>query len=260
MQQSTGDFDAKGHVSTTRLPDAKKTTSDMLDKDEPTQGVADRVVSANRNHLIHYIGNAVLWQSSNRIQADRIDVDRDKKSIVADGRVISQFKDDDKDKNADANKTKPAAQAQPVFTIVKAPHMVYTDADRLALYTGGVDFWRPTLTVKCASLKSWLNPTDSKDSEHNQDSRLNHAIADGKVDIVQITPERNRLGKGDHAEYYTDEGKIVLSGTDATMTDTLKGTSTKADKLTYFTDDDRLILATDPKKQVKTHLVRKKRT
>jgi lipopolysaccharide export system protein LptA len=105
------------------------------------------------------------------------------------------------------------------------------------------------------SLKSWLN-----DSEHDQDSRLNHAIADGKVDIVQITPERNRLGKGDHAEYYTDEGKIILSGTDATMTDTLKGTSTKADKLTYFTDDDKLILVADPKKQVKTHLVRKKRT
>ena len=103
LAQTTGDFDAKGHVSTTRLPDAKKTTSDMLDKDEPTQGVADHVVSANRNHLIHYIGNAVLWQSSNRIQADKIDVDRDKKSIVADGQVISQFKDDDKNKDAPAS-------------------------------------------------------------------------------------------------------------------------------------------------------------
>ena len=62
LQQSTGDFDARGHVSTTRLPDQKKTTSDMLDKDEATQGMADHVISAERNHLIHYIGNAVLWQ------------------------------------------------------------------------------------------------------------------------------------------------------------------------------------------------------
>ncbi len=254
LQQTTGDFDAKGHVSTTRLPDAKKTTSDMLDKDEPTQGVADHVVSAERNHLIHYIGNAVLWQSSNRIQADKIDVDRDKKSIVADGQVISQFKDDDKNKDKPADKTNPAPPAQPVFTIVKAPHMVYTDADRLALYTGGVDFWRPTLTVKSLTLKAWLN-----DNNSNKDSRLNHAFGDGNVNIVQVAVDRKRVGTGEHAEYYTDEGKIVLTGGDPKMDDTLKG-STMADKLTYFTDDDRLIVEGTPKKQVKTHLVRKKRS
>ena len=93
LDQATGDFDATGHVSTTRLPDEKKSSSDMLDKDEPTQGLADHVTSANRNHLIHYIGNAVLWQASNRIQADRIDVDREKKSLLADGQVVSQFQD-----------------------------------------------------------------------------------------------------------------------------------------------------------------------
>ncbi|HXJ38306.1 MAG TPA: LPS export ABC transporter periplasmic protein LptC, partial [Bryobacteraceae bacterium] len=43
LHQETGDFDARGHVATTRLPEAKKTGdvnagSDMLDKEEPTQG------------------------------------------------------------------------------------------------------------------------------------------------------------------------------------------------------------------------------
>jgi len=251
LQQSTGDFDAKGHVSTTRLPDAKKTSSDMLDKDEPTQGMADRVISAQRNHLIHYIGNAVLWQSSNRIQADKIDVDRDKKSIVADGSVVSQFLDENK-KDDDG---KPIPQTgTPIFTIVKAPHMVYTDADRMALYTGGADFWRPTLTVKCLTLKAWLN-----DNNSDADSRLNHAVGDGKVDIVQIAKDRKRVGSGEHAEYYTDEGKIVLTGGEPKLDDSLKG-QTVADKLTYFTDDDRLLLEGAPKKQVRTHLVRKKRT
>jgi lipopolysaccharide export system protein LptA len=250
MQQATGDFDAKGHVSTTRLPDAKKTSSDMLDKDEPTQGIADRVISAERNHLIHYIGNAVLWQSSNRIQADKIDVDRDKKSIVADGNVVSQFLDNKKDD--DGKPVKPPAT--PVFTIVKAPHMVYTDADRAALYTGGTDFWRPTLTVKCLTLKAWLN-----DNKSDADSRLNRAVGDGNVDIVQIAKDRKRVGTGEHAEYYTDEGKIVLTGGEPKLDDSLKG-STVADKLTYFTDDDRLLLEGAPKKQVRTHLVRKKRT
>ena len=50
IDQTTGDFDAKGHVSTTRLAETNKNESAMLDKDEPTLGIADRVTSANRNH------------------------------------------------------------------------------------------------------------------------------------------------------------------------------------------------------------------
>jgi lipopolysaccharide export system protein LptA len=249
IEQSTGDFDARGHVATTRLPDPKKTSSDMLDKDEATQGLADRVVSSDRNRQIEYTGNAVLWQSANRIQADRIDIDRVKKSIVADGHVVSEFQDKDKDEDA----SKPKSPKPPAtFTIVKAPHMVYTDADRLAIYTGGADFWRPTLTVKCSTLRAWLN-----DNNSDSDSRLNHAVGDGSVNIVQTTPIRRRVGTGEHAEYYTDEGKIVLTGGEPRMDDSLKG-STVADKLTYFTDDDRLIVEGTPKKQVRTHLIRKK--
>ena len=251
LQQSTGDFDARGHVSTTRLPDQKKTTSDMLDKDEATQGMADHVVSAERNHLMHYIGNAVLWQTANRIQADRIDVDRDKKSIVADGQVISQFQD--KDKNKDAENPKPNAPS-PIFTIVRAPHMVYTDADRLAVYTGGTDFRRPALIVKSATLRAWLNPDDS-----DADSRINRAFADEKVEITQITPDRKRIGNSEHAEYYTDNGKILLSGGEPKLNDSLKGITTDTKSITYFTDDDHLISEGTPKKQVKTHLLKKKK-
>src|SRR5580698_2259141 len=108
LDQMTGDFDAKGHVFTTRLPEENKSESAMLDKDEPTLGSADRVTSANRNHLVHYAGNAVVWQTSNRIQAERIDIDRDKKSIVAEGKVVTQFEDKPK---ADADVSKQDAPA-----------------------------------------------------------------------------------------------------------------------------------------------------
>jgi lipopolysaccharide export system protein LptA len=244
LNQTTGDFDARGHVSTTRLPDETK------------------VLSADHNKQIHYLGNAVVWQSSNRIQADKIDIDREKKSIVADGRVISQFQDKDKSKNDEgkeqsgevAEKAKPSA-AQPIFTIVRAPHMVYTDADRLAIYTGGVDFRRSTLSVKSNSLRAWLNPDDS-----DADSRINHAFGDGKVEIVQINPGRRRVGTSEHAEYYSDEGKVILTEGDPKLDDTLKGRSEHAAKLTYFTDDDRLIEEGTPKKQVKTHLLKKNKT
>ena len=260
LEQNTGDFDASGHVSTTRLPDGQKGESAMLDNKEPTQGTADRVTSSNHNQTIRYIGNAVVWQSSNRIQADRIDIERDRKMLTADNKVVTQFQDDKKDATA-------SSSAQPVFTIVHAQHMIYTDPDRLATYTGGVDFRRPLMTVTSSSLKAWLNERDS-----GADSRINHANGDGKVEIVQIEPDRKRVGIGEHAEYYTDEGKIILTGAgaqggaqvgpqagaqqDAQLNDTKRG-NTRGGKLTYFTDGDRLLVDGEPKKQVQSHLRKK---
>jgi lipopolysaccharide export system protein LptA len=267
INQNTGDFDAKGHAYTTRLPDPKgndpkkKAGSAMLDDDQPTQGTADRITSSQRNHLIHYSGNAVVWQTSNRIQADRIDIDRDKKSVVADGKVVTEFQDevkkdearkDDAAKDDKTQKTAAkSAPTQPIFTLVRAPHMVYTDADRLAIYSGGVDFVRPNLTVKSASLKAYLNEKDS-----GKDSRVNKALGDGTVQIVEVSPIRQRIGKSDHAEYYTDDNKVVLTGGSPQLTDTIRG-NTHGDKLTYFTDDERLVVDGVPERQVKSHYRKK---
>ncbi len=259
MQQSTGDFDAKGHAATTRLPESNKSESAMLDKDEATLGTADHITSANRNHLIHYVGNAVVWQTSNRVQADRIDIDRDKKSLIADGKVTTWFEDKPKAEDDDASNegapkpARTAPPAQPTFTIVKAPHMVYTDEDRLAVYTGGVDFWRPTMTVKSASLKAYLNPQDS-----DADSRINHAFGDGKVEIVEFVPadHRQRVGNSEHAEYYTEDGKIVLTGGEPELNDSKRG-NTKGATLTYYTDDKKLVTGGTPEKKVQSHLKKK---
>lgn len=247
LDQATGDFDARGHVSTTRLPEQAKSESAMLDKNEPTLGTADRVTSANRNHLIHYAGNAVVWQTSNRIQGDRIDIDRDKKSLVADGKVVTQFEDNPKDDDA-APKGKPLP---PTFTIVKAQHMIYTDPDRLANYSGGVDFWRPTLTVKSNTLKAYLNEQDS-----DADSRINHALSDGKVEIVQFGSDRRRVGNSEHAEYYTEEGRVTLTGGEPKLEDTKRG-NTRGDKLTWYTDDERLVVEGAPQQKGHTRIRKK---
>ncbi len=259
IDQNTGDFDAKGHAFTTRLPEAKdaknpsekKAGSPMLDDDKPTQGAADRITSAQRNHLIHYQGNAVVWQAANRIQSDRIDIDRDKKSIIADGSVVTEFQDDPK-KDDTGKDAKPAAKpTPPMFTLVRAAHMVYTDPDRLAIYSGGVDFVRSNLTVKSKTLNAYLNEKDS-----GKDSRLNRALSDGDVQIVEVALDRQRIGKSDHAEYFTDDNKVVLTGGLPQLNDTKRG-NTKGDKLTYFTNDDRLLVDGVPERQVKSHLRKK---
>ena len=253
LNKKTGDLVADGKVNTSRLPDKKKNSSELLDGDQPTQGQARHMTSANHNKLVHYEGNALLWQENNRIQGDAIDVDRDKHTLVAAGHVTTTFVDQPPKKAPDTEPKggAPKAPAETAFTVVRAPNLVYTESDRQAHYTGGVSFERPGMTVHCADLKAWMNPKDSK-----ADSKIEHAFADGKVEIVESTPVRQRRGTGEHSEYYTAEGRILLRGGEPELVDNQKG-STRGTELTYFTNDDRLLVTGDPGKPVKSTVHRK---
>jgi len=72
-------------------------------------------------------------------------------------------------------------------------------------------------------------------------SELEKAYADGDVRIAQAAPGRTRLGRAEHAEYVVAQGKIVLSGGRPEFTDSLRG-STRGAQLTWFADDDRLLV------------------
>ena len=55
------------------------------------------MVSANRNRTIHYEGDVLMWQGANRIQADTVDLDREKRLLVADGHVVTNLWEESKD-------------------------------------------------------------------------------------------------------------------------------------------------------------------
>jgi lipopolysaccharide export system protein LptA len=266
LDEKSGNFSAEGHVNTSRLPDQSKKKSDsaMLSGDEPLQAIARGMTSADHNKMIKYDGDVVLWQGVNRIQADHVEINREneKRSIIADGHVVTQSREDDKkddDKKDDAVKGSQAearatteARATPapaIFTLVKAPHMVYTDTDRLAHYSGGVQLTRAGLQMKAVELRSWL-------AEEGADNRLQKAFADGAVEIVQVGPIRTRTGKSEHAEYYTDEDKIVLRGGEPQMNDNVRG-NTRGAELTYYSNDDRLLVNGTDAKPALSHILRK---
>lgn len=253
LDEKSGNFTAEGHVNTSRLPDQSKKKSDsaMLSGDQPLQAVARSMSSANHNKLVKYDGDAVLWQGVNRIQADHVEIDRDKRSIVADGHVITQSHEDKKadDTAPPAAGQEKAADAPAIFTLVKAPHMVYTDQDRLAHYSGGVLLNRAGLQMKAVDLRSWL-------AEEGADNRLQKAFADGAVQIVQTGPIRTRTGSSDHAEFYTDENKIILRGGDPQMNDNVRG-NTRGAELTYYSDDDKLLVKGSDGKPAVSHIRRK---
>jgi lipopolysaccharide export system protein LptA len=221
----------------------------MLSNEEVMQAVADKMISTGENKHIRYEGNARAWQGANRVDADRIEIDRDRRVMEAHGKVVSQFADKAQDKSQDKTQdkkqdkgqeksSKSKAPAAPIFTVVRASDLVYTEETRLAVYQGGVVLARPALTVNSQQLQAFLKPADS-------DSSLDKAFADGAVKIVSITttvkPARTRTGTSEHAEYYADEQKVILQKGEPLLVDNVKGNA-KGEQLTWWANNDRLLV------------------
>jgi lipopolysaccharide export system protein LptA len=259
MNQMTGDFTAEGHVTSTRLPDKKKNDSNgggMLSEDEPLHARAKKMISKDNNLDIRYEGDAVLWQGADRLEAETVEIDRDNNLLKAHGHVLSQLLDKTKDQDAskDAPKPDPPTKAATkaslrVFTIVRAPDLDYNDDTRVAHYSGGATLERPNMTVKGQDIRAFLR-NDSNDSS------LDHAFADTHVEVHETALDRTRDASSEHAEYYVDEDKVILEGGQPRFVDSTRGT-TRGQKLTWYSSDDRLLVNGVAQQPVKSVLHRK---
>jgi len=288
LDERTGDFSAEGSVKSSRLPEKdQKKNSEMLSGDEPLQAMARKMDSRNQNHTIHYEGAVTMWQGANRIQAETVDLDRQKRTLMADKNVVTNLWEQPKDepKNGAASPAAPAGSpaaparspaapagstaapagspaapvgspaAAPVLTVVRAAHLVYTEENRLAVYTGGVLLNRPGLQVKAKEVRAFL-------AESGSDSRLEKAFAEDAVEILQSSKDADRSGTGDHAEFYTEDQKIVLRAPRAKMVMTPKSgakpSTSEGTELTYLVNDDRLLVIGAPNEPANNRIVRSK--
>jgi len=254
MDQKSGDVAADGNVVSVRMPDRQGSSSAMLSNDEPMQATAARMRATDRNHLFHYEGQAVAWQGSNRVWGDAIDIDRTARRLSANGHVRTRFMEKKKKEDGAATDGAGKAAAQPTpgaptFVTVEAAALVYTESDRVAVYTGGTHLVRPGMDVKGSEIRAFLN--DAK-----ADSSLDHAIADGHVSILRTEPDRTLTGTGEHCEYYTQGERIFMKGGHPVLVDSVRGT-TKGSELTYYVDDDKLIVNGEKKDLVTTRVLRR---
>lgn len=262
IDQKSGDFTADGNVASSRQPDSNGKSSAMLDTSQVMEAQAQKMISTGHgaDQKIHYEGKpgapARMWQGSNRITADRLDIDRKRHILEAHGNTVSQFVDkdkDDKSKNGDAKAASKSATGSPaggvtgskpggpVYTWVKAPDLVYSDETRLAVYQGGVVLQRPDMKVTSKELHAYLKDSDSSSS-------LEKAIADGNVKVSSVQAAiggkspRNRTSSSEHAEYYVDDGRVIIEGGKPELVDLIKKEKTTGTQLTWFANDNNLIV------------------
>ncbi len=245
LDQKTDDFAAEGNVRTTRVPEKRKPgagSQAMLLGDETLQAAARQMRSTNAQSLIHYEGSVTLWQGPNRLRAESVTLDRKNETLAARGNVFSHFIESQKDEKS--------KRKSPAPTTVTAQELSYTGKDRLAWYKGDVRLQRAELDIRARELRAWFR----EDSEGG--SSLDRAFASGAVEILHRVPGRVRRGTGEQAEYYVAEQRVVLSGGDPVLDDSLRG-STRGRKLTWFAGDDRLLVDGVPAEPVRTVIKRK---
>jgi len=272
MNQQSGDMDATGHVASTRQPDkSSQSSGSLLDDSQPMQAKADKMVARDNNLKIRYEGHAVVWQGANRTAAAQIDIDRDAGTFHAAGNVVSELQDKKKAADsgtaAESPNDKKDGKAGPksaaggitgsvpmIYTTVRAPDLLYEDEKKLAYYTGGVKLVRDKMTVTSRELRAFFK--EDQDKKDSDSSSLDHVFADGDVIVTDVRPDRTRIGTAPHAEFYADDNKLILNGGGAQMVDSSKGT-TRGEELTYFNDDDQMLVKGEKNALVVTHMKKK---
>ncbi|MCS7025785.1 MAG: LPS export ABC transporter periplasmic protein LptC [Bryobacteraceae bacterium] len=242
LDQRTEDFRAEGNVQSSQTPNQKGGGTAMLSREEPIQAKAARMWTRQRQTVITYEGQAVLWQGASRLQADRIEIDRARSLLLAYGGVFSQLLDQPSDaprsEPSNSPKNRAARPGSPVFTLIRASSLVYSDQERMAHYSGGVSLKRGDLDVKSQQLRAFF-----KDSSQTKpgESSLERAVADGSVLIIQDLAGRTKRGSSEHAEYFVAEGRVVLEGGQPQLEDSVQGL-TRGKQLIYYANDDRLLV------------------
>lgn len=251
LDQKTGDFSASGQVRSVREGERKPNAAGLMNGSEPVRATANQMFSTAKNTQVRYEGRAVMWQGANRLSANRIDIDRPAQILRANGQVVSQLLD---------RQANPKVPGQ-VFTIVRAPELIYYDKEQLAHYRGGgVLLTRPGLQVKGEEIRAYLAAENVESNWEGPNGGLEKAFADGKVEIVETRDTKSRQGWGDHAEYYVGEARLVLEGTRPRMVESLAGVpqrTTEGKSLVWFANNDRLIVDGEENKRAVSNLRKK---
>src|SRR5574341_31765 len=141
------EFAADGNVLSVQAPERGGGSSGILADNAPLQAKAGRMASNQRNQVIRYENNVVLWQGPNRVGGDWVEIDRQLRRLTARGRVATQFLEEP----STATAGKPGS---PEYTVIEARELLYTEEARLAHYRGGVTLVRGHLTVKSWEMRA----------------------------------------------------------------------------------------------------------
>jgi lipopolysaccharide export system protein LptA len=230
MNRATGDAFAEGDIRSTYSELKTQPDGALLASSSPIH-VTSRSMTAHRSSTTAiYTGDARLWQDANLVKAPSIQFDRDHRSMFAEGSPTQPV-------STTLIQVDKKGQVTPVA--ITSSQLTYTDSERLAHFSGGVEARGQDATITSVQADVFLQPRGQSAGNQQLEGpgKIDHMIARENVVITQPT----RRGAGDELVYTAPDDKFVLIGGPPSIFDAERGTTTGV-SLTFFRGDDRVLV------------------
>ena len=226
VNRASGDAFADGDVKTTYSDIKAQPNGALLASSDPIHVTAAKMIG-HRNGTATYSGNARLWQGSSIVGAPTIDFDRDKRTVVAQGKpgqpVSTVF-------------VQPGENGKQTPVSVTASRLTYTDSERQAHVEGGVVVRSTDATLTADRATVFLEQRATS-TPAGQASQLDKIVAEGHVEVQQ----QDRRGTGNKLVYVAQDQSFTLTGGPPSIFDAEHGKVTGV-SLTFFSHDDRVLV------------------
>ena len=246
LNENTGDYSARGGATSSFTEPAPEKPAaegghDLFTPGKPIFAGADEIISQGETGALILSGGARLWQGQDRLEADKIEIRRADENLKAEGNVVHYLREKD-------TQASPPGPPGSDLVQIRSSAMNYDEGRNLVNYDGSVEFRRSNLTVRSDRLEAHLRA-----ASEGSEGRLEKAIASGDVSILE---GRQRTGSprtafGQRAEYLPGESQVIVEGDPAHIQDGDRG-RTEGRQLTYYLDDDRLLVQGGPDERART--------
>ena len=238
VNRTTGDALAEGGVKSTYSDLKAQPGGGMLASSDPIH-VTSRTMTVHRSTAVAvYAGDARLWQNANVVEAPRLQFDRDKRSLVAQGTEQSTAQSSSAQAVSTALvQADKSGKVTPV--VINSEHLTYTDAERKIFLDGGVTARGSDTTLTGRQMTVFLLPHEQGKVAKNPggSGQIDRIVAEGGIAVTQ--PARHATGE--KLVYTAADDKFVLTGGPPSIFDAERGKIT-GDSLTFYRHDDRVLV------------------
>jgi len=255
INRATDDASAEGDVKSTYSDLKEQPNGAWLASSSPIHVTAATMTAHNSPATALYQGNARLWQDANLVEAPSIQVDREHRSLLAQGtpgqpvttilvqqsqkRLTPEPLKNQAESESKANKKSRKRTAENAPITITAARLLYTDSERKAHYQGNVFAQDPGFTASSNEMDVYFShSTQAKDNKTlNAAGHIERMVGQG--DVILQEPTRRALGQT--LIYTSSDDKFVLTGGPPSIFDAERGKIT-GDSLTFFRADDRVLV------------------
>jgi lipopolysaccharide export system protein LptA len=232
LNRATGDAFAEGDVKSTYSDLKPQAGGALLSSSSPIHVTARSMNVHGTSAIALYTGDARLWQDANAVEAQSIEFNRDRRSMVAVGsptsRTVSTVL-------VQAEKSGTSEPSAPIA--ITSARLTYADNERKAHFDGDVTAKSADITINAKKMDAFLEARGRTGQSLSGAGKLDKIVAQEQVVITQ--PDRR--ASGDLLTYTAADDKFVLTGGPPSIFDAEHGKITGV-SLTFFRHDDRVLV------------------